>query len=56
MSESWSVFTPTTSRPATCFASAALRRINSVVAAQSNPMLRCAVSIASATPSPHDQM
>ena len=53
-SSTWSVFTPTTSAPPTDRASAALRAISSRVAFASSPMLRWAVSMASATPSPHD--
>ena len=49
------MFTPTTSAPPTDRASAALRAISSRAALASRPMLRCAVSIASATPRPHDQ-
>ena len=50
------MFTPTTSAPPTARAAAELRAISSRVAFGSRPMLRCAVSIASATPRPHDQM
>ena len=50
----WSVLTPTTTEPPSSRATSALRAINSRVATASRPMLRCAVSIASATPSPHE--
>ena len=43
-------------RPPTAFASATERRMSSLLAFQSRPMPRCAVSIASATPSPYFQM
>ena len=49
---SWSVPAPQASAPPTAAASAPLRRISSRVAAQSRPIPRWAVSIASATPSP----
>ena len=51
---SWSVPTPQAIRPPTARASAAERRISSAAPAQSRPMPRWAVSIASATPSPWD--
>lgn len=49
---SWSVPTPQAILPPTAFASAAERRISSAAPAQSRPMPRCAVSMASATPRP----
>lgn len=45
---------PQTIRPPTAPASAAERRISSAAVVQSKPMPRCAVSMASATPSPWD--
>ncbi len=50
----WSVLTPTTTEPPSSRATSAERAMSSRVAAASSPMLRCAVSMASATPSPHE--
>ena len=50
--DSWSVPAPEAIRAPCSRASAALRVISSWVAGQSRPMLRCAVSMASATPEP----
>ena len=50
----WSVLTPTTTEPPSSRATSALRAMSSRVATASSPMLRWAVSIASATPSPQE--
>lgn len=52
-SSTWSVLTPTTTRPPLSRATSADRAMSSRVAAASRPMFRWAVSIASATPRPH---
>jgi hypothetical protein len=50
----WSVLTPTTTEPPSSRATCADRAMSSRVAAASSPMFRWAVSMASATPRPHE--